>query len=215
LNSDEQPTAGSKNAIVHALEVIGHLLWCYAVMIGVFLVGATMIFLVFSGGKVGLVRDFIESFLTRPAFVFGMLHVIILTSFRFYFLPRFPGASPTTMFAIVAVFGTLALSVIWSLDTFRDAVPSGNVEAFFNWLRAHAEEPLSRLLISAGITLGAGGFGLVMEQFGGQQRLMWGIGRWIGWLIVGRKTYEDFLVREKARLQRDYDAYVEELRRKK
>ena len=200
--------------IGYGFEVVGHLLWAYAVMIVVWSVLSGLFFLVISGGKIDIVRDTLIAF-AAPSFFFATVHVFIFAAFRYYFLPRFPNAPLSYTFVIATVAGSILLTLVWTLDAFRTSAPSNSFGIFPAWVGDHLPGLLMLSGMAAGLTLAAGAFGWLLEQLGGQQRLMWGAGRWLGWLITGREAYEAFLAKEAARLHQAYEDYVAEIRGKK
>lgn len=110
-------------------------------------------------------------------------HVMTFFTFRYYFQPRFPYASPYTTFAVAAAIGAVLLGVNWTLS-------SGT------WA---GETLINRFLWAGVVTVGIAAIGMLTFELLGWRIFRWGPGRWLGWFVVGREPYEAMVEKAQAR----------------
>lgn len=189
-------------SVSFVVEVLAHLLWCYIIFALAFLIFAGAFFALLGAGFGGFVL--VAGLATGdPPFSIGSLHFVTMGWFTVYFAPRFPYASQLLTFALATLFGAMTVTTAWALDRF--GMPSS--EAAGVWVASHSDDlaVTPAIVIAASVIAGLIG---KLVHVGGVGAYLWGPGRWIGWVIVGRAAYEAFAEREAARLRREYDEYV-------
>jgi hypothetical protein len=178
----------------YVVEVLEHLLRHYIVWMFVYAVVLPAPFAIWGALTIGFegVLPWLHLSVGSPIWWFSVSHWVMFGAFPFYASARFPYASPYLTFAIAGLAGSALLAAVWTL--FNGA-----------WI----EGTFLHLLLWAGAgTVAAGALGAGLMKLGGTGELHSGLGRWIGWLVVGRNAFEAFLAVDAARLKREYEAFA-------
>ena len=185
--------------LTFVVEVLMHLVRSYLAWMFVLAVVLPAPFVIWAAFTVGFeeaVRPWLALWFVSLTAWFGFAHLMTFASLPYYLPPRFPYASLLLTFAIAASVGTALLGANWT------------------WIGGvWAGDALANRFVWAGIlTIGVSAIGAFLMKLGGTGLLHWGIGRWLGWFVVGRPAFEAFLVKDAARLKQAYDEYAESVR---
>jgi len=198
------------NGVVsYPIEVLLHLLWCY-VCFSLVYAGLTIPFTAAAafGGHLGeALAAWVALFAGNALFFLACVHALTCLMFRSYFVPRFPYAPPLLTFALAALFGSVIVSVAAGADSYV-----ADAAALSQWWDGHRSYVLTWFLGAQIGASAAGLFGWLIYSLGGQAAAMSGVGRWLGWLIVGRAAFDAYVEREASQLQKEYDGYASRLR---
>lgn len=192
--------------LAYPLQVLAHLIWSYAVwmiLISIILPLPFVAAAIVSGQSfVEAWRPWVSMLADSPRFHIGAAHVMVCLSFAVYFAPRFPRAPKLLTFILATLFGSAVLAPEWSWSDLPNAV------TFLATLDSQRLQLATNFLGTVAMSVGAGLFGAFIYSIGGNGGFILGGGSWLGRLIVGRKTFDEFADREIARLRREYDEYA-------
>lgn len=183
------------------VEVLAHLLRNYLAWMFVFAVVIPAPFVIWTTIAVGFeeaVRPWLTLMFVSMSFWFSAAHWMTFLALPYYFPPRFPYAPLLVTYAIAACTGTVLLGANWT------------------WIGGTwAGDALLNRFAWAGIaTIGASALGAMLMKLGGTGLLHWDLGRWFGWLVVGRRAFEAFLAEDAVRLKQAFDQYEQSFRKR-
>ncbi len=124
-------------------------------------------------------------------------HLAVFTFYPVYLFPRFPFAPRLLTFAIAFFVSVAVVAAQWSMRSGQ-----WSLDAF-----------VSSIGFVGGLTAVWSVLSALIYKVGGPARVLDGVGRLLGWLFVGRAAYEAFRGQESARLQREYEAFVNSFKR--
>lgn len=201
-------------AVSYPIEVLLHLLWCYAIFALGWIVIAVPFVLVaaINGHFLDSVVSWARTFTGIPLFFLLGIHLLVLASFRFAVWPRFPYAPALLTFALITIFGSVINSLAWPLEHCRQQ-PDGILS--MSCLQSIATDPVSfwsRVKWFVALSVVAGLLGRWMFAWGAvPPGLLFGLEAWIGRALVGREVYDAFLGTERARVKQEYDDHRKEV----
>lgn len=196
--------------IAYLVEVLLHLLWCYAVfaiVLCVLLPAPLVVLWALSGSGVEVASGFMKLFASAPVMTFGWVHLAVFAVFYIYFVPRFLNAPSWLTTVITVVLGSVVLTLV-SYVPFG-VVLEADISGTFERTSFTERVGLSVLLTGFAVAVGA-----LLLWFGGVGPFTYGLAKWLGWLTVGRGGFDAFVERERARLSREYDDYVNTIRKR-
>jgi hypothetical protein len=182
--------------IAFPFEVLAHLLSCYLLTGFLFLVIAVVVVALFGHGVDGAVLIAVLA-ARYPSGSVAVLQFVVMGQYWLNFMPRFPYAPPAMTFALATLFGALIVVATWVVENYSADASS---QAIAVWIASHQSgleqwffgSVLASLLAAL---VGQINYELHWWFFGPP----WAPTRWLGWLMVGREAYEDFIERERTR----------------
>lgn len=187
--------------IIFVVELVGQLLWCYAMVAGVYILFGGGCFALLGAGWSGF--SVVSVLLAAdPANTIAVLHAVTLGNFMFMLRPRFPYAPEILTFTLAAVLGSGAGAAVWSAQHYAaELSPSG----IAGWINVELEAIAGWFVAMIIASVVAGLFGYAIYPLVLKRTLFWSRWtplRWLWWLTVGRTAFDDFLERERARVER-------------
>lgn len=189
----------------YMVEVLGQLLWCYAVL-GAF-------FTLFFGSILALLSWQAEVFfivptmgLMHPTFALAVLQLMSFGSFHLTFAPRFPYAAALVTFVLATLYAALVMAVVAIIENFTKVGLPWTPSTFVLWSHLTTADVWVPVLFSLAISIVWGGLGwiawlleraLLSDRYLRHLRFT----AWLGRLIVGREAFDRFIEREQERLQ--------------